>query len=165
MIGTVFRKLDLALTVIERWVAGLTIGIAALFCFIEVILRYLFNYSIAGIEELIRFLIIWSVFVGGSLAIKRDEHISVDLITSMVSDKIRAVMRGIAFLLGAVFALIIMYQGFIVVQQTIEIGEISLSSLAIPMYIPRAAICVGGLLMGIRFIQQSYESFISIKQL
>jgi C4-dicarboxylate transporter DctQ subunit len=151
--------MDRGLSLLEKWVAGLTIGIAVLFTFIAVILRYFFGYSISGLDELTRFLIIWSVFVGGSLAIREEKHITIDLVTASVSPKVRAILQGIAYLAGAFFAFYIMILGYQVVANSIKVGEISLTSLAMPMFIPRAAVFIGGLLMGIRFLQQSYLAF------
>lgn len=57
--------------------------ISILFCIliftvgVNVVGRYVFNFSLAWADELSRFLFIWIIFIGAALAYFRDEHIAV----------------------------------------------------------------------------------------
>lgn len=47
--------------------------------FFQVVTRYLFSYSMAWVEELARYLMIWMAFIGSAPLFRDDEHIRMDL--------------------------------------------------------------------------------------
>ena len=63
-----FRKilnfLDKILSFFEDWTLFISVFVALLALFINVVLRYGFNYSLAWSEELVREVIIFTTFIG-----------------------------------------------------------------------------------------------------
>ena len=51
--------------------------------FMQVIMRYFFNTSLTWSEELSRYIFIWQVWLGSSIAFVDNQHIRVDLIFSI----------------------------------------------------------------------------------
>ncbi len=45
-----------------------------------VVLRYLLNYAFSWTEEIVRYSIVWLVFLGGSIAARRGAHICMDIV-------------------------------------------------------------------------------------
>ena len=62
--------LDKILSFIEDWVLFISTFTALIALFVNVVLRYGFNYSLAWSEELVREVIILTTFIGCSAAIK-----------------------------------------------------------------------------------------------
>jgi TRAP-type C4-dicarboxylate transport system permease small subunit len=70
MFGKILKRLDTLLTLFEEWTLFLTVMVALISLFMNVVLRYGMNYSLAWSEELVREVIIYTTFIGCSAAIK-----------------------------------------------------------------------------------------------
>lgn len=141
----------------EIYISGAFLGLATAITAIAVFLRYTFGYSYAGVEEVIRYLLIWSIFIGGSLAIRKGDHIYVDILVIRLPYKVKKYVQIIACMLGFFFCMVLTYEGFLSVLKTAMLNEVSPSSLRIPMVIPKSSIVIGGLLMAINFLMLSYK--------
>lgn len=63
--------------------------------FVQVILRYVFNTSFFGAEELARFLLTWFIFLSGTLGLERGIHFTMDVLVLRLP-------RGVQRALGVV---------------------------------------------------------------
>lgn len=142
----------------EIWLAGLALGIASLLIFVGVVLRYCFHYSVSAFEEIIRYLIIWSTFLGGSALLRRNGHITIDVLIVRLKKRQRLILQTFAYILGIVFCALLTIKGFSLIEQSLRVGARSMSTLRLPMYIPQLAVPVGGMLMLFRFGQKVYEN-------
>ena len=75
-----FSKLDVALSKTEEFLLGILLTTASIVLFANVVARYVFNWGFPWAEELVRYEIIWMVFLGGSIAARQGLHIGVDLL-------------------------------------------------------------------------------------
>jgi C4-dicarboxylate transporter DctQ subunit len=160
-----FSRLGRILDQFEKYVAGITLGFAALLVFLQVILRYFFGYSPSYFSELIRYSIVWSVFIGGSYALRQNKHLAIDILLLRMSERTRQFVQIFASAVGAVFCLYLAYMGWLVVLDTMHLGERSSSALGVPMYIPRLAVPVGAFLLFIRFVEKIVDSVAQISQM
>ena len=62
----IFEWLQKILTVVVLFLVAIL--------FLQVVLRYVFSYSIAQIDELSRYVFIWVIFLGISLGFKNSAH-------------------------------------------------------------------------------------------
>ena len=92
-----------------RWaVRGLSLAAALLLIvmmlvtFVDVIGRYLFNAPLPGAFELTEVLLALVIFVGLPIVTARREHVTVDLFTSRLPHRLRAVLARAASLVTAV---------------------------------------------------------------
>ena len=72
--------MDKVLTFFEEWTLFITVMVALLALFANVVLRYGFNYSLAWSEELVREVIIYTTLIGCSAAVKKRSMIKIDAI-------------------------------------------------------------------------------------
>jgi len=84
MFGRILDVLDKVLTPFEEWFLYLMVVVGLVALFVGVILRYEFSYTLAWSEELIRDVIIYSTFLGCSLAIKKKSMITIDALVQLV---------------------------------------------------------------------------------
>jgi TRAP-type transport system small permease protein len=75
------------------------LGLMCILIFGNVVLRQLFNSGITWAEELSRYLFVWSVFLGAIVALKRNQHIVVDILTEKLNPKISKVLAIVSRLL------------------------------------------------------------------
>ena len=59
MFGKLLERLDKILTFFEEWTLFISVFVALIALFVNVVLRYGFNYSLAWSEELVREVIIY----------------------------------------------------------------------------------------------------------
>ncbi|MCC9624474.1 TRAP transporter small permease [Thalassospira sp. MA62] len=59
-------------------IARLMLASVAVFLFVQVVLRFGFNYSLPWPEEASRFLMVWVVMLGGSLLVRDEQLVCVD---------------------------------------------------------------------------------------
>lgn len=127
--------------------------------FSQVVLRYVFSSSLPWSEEIARYAFIWMIYVGVSYGVKKQKHLSVDVITMLFEGKGRVIINMIANVLFLLFALIITYYGIDIV------GRITRESAAleIPMEYVYLALVVGMILTTIRLVQNIYKDYQQLK--
>jgi len=66
---------------------------ALVLCFTQVIVRYVFFYSISWSEEIAKWFVIWVTFAGSAYAFKMGTHIGVEAFVNMLPAKPRKVVN------------------------------------------------------------------------
>lgn len=144
---------------IEGQTSGILLGIGTLLVIISVITRYFFGYSWGANEEVVRFILIWSIYIGASLAVSRGEHVQIELIDVIVPRKIKKYVQFIGFVVGMLGCLILASESIKLNINSIMVNEVSQSYLRLPMSIPKIAVAVGSILMSIKFGVLGYKFF------
>jgi TRAP-type C4-dicarboxylate transport system permease small subunit len=134
------RALDLFLVVGG---GGLTVVVMA-----NVIARYVFNISLAWVNEMGEFVLLWLTFMGGARAVQLGAHLSITELVDASGPRLRRVLGWIAEGTAAAMLLAMMYWGFTLSQQMM--GQ-TLSVTYIPMGLAYASMPVGAAL-GLLFI-------------
>ncbi len=111
MLGKYLKKLDTIVTNIEEWTLFVIVTAALISLFANVVLRYGFNYTLAWSEELVRIVIIYSTFVGASVAIKRRAMIRIDAIVQ-IFPKLKPGLTIFTNILMLVFAWMMVKYGY-----------------------------------------------------
>lgn len=75
------------------------LGLMCILIFGNVLLRQLFNSGITWAEELSRFLFVWLVFLGAIVALKKNQHIVVDLFIEKMNPKMTKFFKVVSSLL------------------------------------------------------------------
>ena len=136
----------------EWYLIGILLGIATFLCFIEVVRRAVFNSPTQWAEELIRYIVIFAVFIGISSVTKKNEHIRMSVIIDLFSERKRRIIDLITASIGIVFSVTILISGIILVADAKSSETLSEFGLNMPIYIPYLALPVGGGLMSLRLI-------------
>ena len=74
-----WARLDRALGLAEWGFIGAALAFTSALLFVNVFLRYVFLAPINWAEELTLYLMVWIVFVGGSVAVRTRGHMAIDL--------------------------------------------------------------------------------------
>ena len=102
--------LDKILSFIERWVLFIATFTALIALFVNVVLRYGFNYSLAWSEELVREVIILTTFIGCSAAIKARSMIKIDALPQ-IFPSLRTPLTFFSNFVTLIFASMMIYYG------------------------------------------------------
>jgi len=142
-----------------RWFERLEEGLIAfllaamtIITFMQVIARYVFNYSFVWALELVTFLFAWLIFLGMCYGVRMGSHIGVDALVKTLGPRAARIATVAASLLCIVYAGIIFTGSWIYVTKMYEIGTLA-QDMPVPLWVPRLALPVGFGLLAIRFVQ------------
>lgn len=93
------KKIEKGLWTLLDWFLFLGMVVMVICVFVNVVGRYVFNYSFASVEEIARMLFVWLTYLGCIACIKEGSHVRVDIVLTLVPAKVRLVMEVIANLL------------------------------------------------------------------
>ena len=142
--------LDKVLTFFEEWTLFLTVLVAMVALFFNVILRYGFSYSLAWSEELVREVILYTTFIGCSVAIKNRSTVRIDALVQLVP-QLKYPLAMFSYLVNLVFALVMIYFGYLLAALQVESDQSTLI-LQIPTVYLYAILPLMGVMMAIRVL-------------
>lgn len=121
--------------------------------FVRIFAKYLDFPLPSWTEELARYLMIWLVFIGASLAVRYSSLIGVEVMPQSLSSKNRKIVKIVVNLVSMIFYLILIIVGFKFIY---HVSSQLSPSMRIPMWIPYSAIPVGGIFMLINSVAVLY---------
>ncbi len=155
MFKKILDALDKWLSLFEEWTLFISVFVALIALFANVVLRYGFNYSLAWSEELVREVIIYTTFIGCSAAIKRRSMIKIDALVQLVP-KLKMPLTYFSSLATLIFAGMMVWFGYLmaVLQHQTQQKTIILQ---IPLFILYAILPLMGVLMIVRTVQVLHQ--------
>ncbi|BCV26005.1 TRAP transporter small permease [Gelria sp. Kuro-4] len=141
----------------EDKVSAVVLTIMLTLTFVNVIARYCFTASISYTEEITTMLFVLLCTLGSAIAAKRRAHLGLSIVTDMLPESLQRYTGFFTNMLGAVFSLILVYTGVLMVIHEYEIGQISIG-LQWPQWIYGTFIPIGGVAMVYRFAKTAIHS-------
>jgi TRAP-type C4-dicarboxylate transport system permease small subunit len=142
-------EIDLSRTPAEAWVAVLLFWALAGVVFTQFFTRYFLNNSASWTEEIARYLLIGTVFVGASIGVARNNHIQVDLLYRYLPAGLAAAMsRTVDLLRIAFFAAM----SVLTVQMMLKMGNYQMTIVDLPMNIVYGVCLFGFVAMALRSV-------------
>ncbi len=133
----------------------------AIMCFIEVVSRYLFDYSFTWLEEFGRYFCVFLTFLGASLGVKYGMHFSMDFVVTRVPPRAGHLMRLVSNLIGAVLFGIVAVLAWTHAVKMLRFGTTS-AAMGLPMFWAYLPISVFSGTMVLRF---GYQILLNLKGL
>ena len=155
MFGKILDFLDRVLSFFEEWTLFITVFVALIALFINVVLRYGFNYSLAWSEELVREVIIYTTFIGCSAAVKNRSMIKIDASVQLLP-KLKMPLTYFSNFVIMVFAGMMIYYGWMMVMLQYRTHQKTII-MEIPLVFLYAILPLMGIMMMIRAIQVIYQ--------
>jgi C4-dicarboxylate transporter DctQ subunit len=157
MLTKVFAVIDKVFSFIEDWVLFLTTMAALIALFINVILRYGFNYSLAWSEELVREVIIVTTFIGCSAATKVRAMVKVDALIQLVPVT-KYPLMFFANVVTLLFSGMMIYYGWKLVLMQAATSQITIL-LQIPLELLYAVLPIMGIMMFLRTLMVMHQDW------
>jgi TRAP-type C4-dicarboxylate transport system permease small subunit len=155
MFGKVLDFLDKVLTFFEEWTLFISVFVALIALFCNVVLRYGFNYSLAWSEELVREVIIYTTFIGCSSAVKMRSLIKIDA-SVQIFPKLKVPLTFFSNFVVMIFAIMMIYYGWLMAVLQVKTQQKTII-MQIPYVYLYAILPLMGVMMLIRVIQVFYE--------
>ncbi len=162
MIEKITRSLDKALGFFEDWTLFITVMIALFSLFINVVLRYGFNYCLAWSEELVRDVIIYTTFVGCSAAIRRGVMIKVDA-TIQILPKLKIPLTFFSNFTLLIFSCLLIIYGWKLTALQAMTNQHSII-MEIPLKYLFAILPITGIMMLLRILLTFYYDIKKLKK-
>jgi TRAP-type C4-dicarboxylate transport system permease small subunit len=159
MFGKILNFLDKILSFIEDWTLFITVMVALVALFCNVVLRYGFNYSLAWSEELVREVIIYTTFIGCAAAVKKRTMIKIDALVQLVP-KLKVPLSYFSNLVTLIFAAMMIYYGWRMAALQMQTHQKTII-MEIPLVYLYAILPLMGVMMFIRTVQVLYEDTVA----
>ncbi|MCB2189633.1 MAG: TRAP transporter small permease [Deltaproteobacteria bacterium] len=145
------------LTILNK-LEELTLGVGLLalagMAFVEVVLRYLFNFSFTWFEELSRYAGVFLTFLGASLGVKYGTHFTMDFFVQRAGPRTAHLMRLAAALLGAGLFFLVAWLAWLHAWKLRRYGVTS-AALGLPMFWAYLPISVFSFTLALRLLNQA----------
>lgn len=147
--------MELFLRQLEEWTLFAAVMAALSGLLLSVVLRYGFHITFAGADELIRNTIIYTTFVGLSVAIRQDKLIRVDAL-AQIFPRLKRLLSLTSLLAVLVFALLLLRFGGELVLMMFRTGQTTIIW-NMPLWVLYAILPLSGLLMILRAGEQAWH--------
>ena len=150
------KKLKYILDNLEYWIAAFCLGLMTLLCFIQVVSRYLFSYSITWAEELSVMLFIIAIFIGAIGGTRRNQHMRLEMFVDQLPPRTRAIFKIISNVIFIIIAAILIYAIGINIQNLFTY-KMKTPILKVPKWIPYTVLPVSLAFIIFRLIQENIQ--------
>ena len=137
---------------IEEWILIATYTAMLVIASAQIFFRYVVNFSISWSQDLLTYMLIWSVFIGISLAVKKRRHIKVELAFVLLSEKKQFYLKVLSNFIFMIFCGIFSYYSLIKIYKLIFINPQISESTGLSMWMIQIAVPFGFLLSIYRLI-------------
>lgn len=115
----------------------------------NVVGRYLLGAPIRGAEEAMGYMIVGTVMFGAAEALRRGDHLRIDLLTERLGPRAGRALDIVALLSVVLFGAILAWTGYETAHFSYVFGNYSAGHLEMPMWIVQAPLAVGGVLLAV----------------
>ena len=144
-INTFLGKIETGLLCL---IIAMMLGLAIL----KIVMRYVFNTSLLWSDGMLQHLTLWLCFLGAALATCERRHISIDVLSRILSEKITRWSNLIIDSLALIVVGILAHYGFIFLQDEQSSEAVLIGS--VPLWWAKAIIPYGFVLIGIHLVLQ-----------
>ncbi len=116
---------------------------------IAVVFRYLLDRPLQWSDEMIGYLLVAAVMLGAAEALRRGDHIAIDLVTSRLSPGMTRLQQAFAHLSVMVFAAVIGISIWDSISFAHAFGSYSVGYIEIQTWIPQVPVLMGAVLLAL----------------
>ena len=143
----------------EDGICAIILFIMLILTFINVIARYVLLASMPFVEELTCVGLMILSILGAATASKRGAHLGLSVVTDLLPQTAQRVIALICDILNAAFCVVIVYLGYLMVQNQINSNVLSMG-MSWPVWLYGIWLPIGGAVLFIRQVQLAIQNFI-----
>ena len=138
------EPIDLRVYRFEDWIAFGFFWLLAGTVFLQFFTRYALNDSAGWTEEIARYLLICTVFIGAAISVRKNNHIHVDFFYRILPKRL---MRALSTLVDAVRILFFAYAVWLTLQLMLRIGSQRMAVVDLPIGLMYGIVLAGFVFM------------------
>jgi len=142
-------------TLVDRlaWLGGLVSAVLIVLILavttVSVLFRYFLGMPLLGVDDGTGFLVVATVMFGAAEALRRNDHINIDLLTAVLPAPVRHALDILAQAAVLVFAGVLLASAWRTVTFSLRFDNYSTGELEMPLWIPQSTMLVGAVLLGL----------------
>lgn len=140
------RAVELLIVKFPRFIIGVAILAGIGINFANVVGRYVFLSPIIWAEEIMIYIMVWTVFLGAVLVSWDGRHLKMDFFSIMLPSPWKETINFIATVSFIGVCLFVIPKSFVVTDMMVNLHQLSVVA-EVPMYIPHSALLIGFVLM------------------
>lgn len=157
---TFLRKADKVLVHCEEFISAISMLLMCIVVFASVVCRYFLAFPFPASEEMARYLMVYCIYIGVSIATRKKAHIGVDVFIDAFPDRVTKVFRMLAQVISIatfawLFVLAVMW-----IDKSIVPDPQRTPLTRIPYWYLYLSIAIGFALSVLRGIQVFFKDFI-----
>jgi C4-dicarboxylate transporter, DctQ subunit len=152
----ILKQIDRFLENIEGHLIVLILSLMILLSFSQILLRNFSNMGIIWGDTLLRQWVLWLGFLGASLAVKHDKHISIEVLTSLSSIYWKRVIKAFTSFATGIISGFLTFAAWSFMQ--FEKMSESVLLLDIPVWIFQAVLPYSFMIITIRYLISGFET-------
>jgi TRAP-type C4-dicarboxylate transport system permease small subunit len=147
---SVLSRVEGMLIAAVRIIVGAAIFVSIGINFANIAGRYLFSLPILWAEEILNYLMVWSVFLGAVLVTWEGRHIKMDLISVRIRSPGKEILNAITVAVFIAVCVFMIFQSWTVTTLALRLDQRSVAA-EIPMALAHVAVLLGftGMLLAI----------------
>lgn len=156
--GGALRVFDLILNAGAVMAAVLLIGVM-LATTVKVIFRYGLREGLLGVDQISGTMLLYITFLGAAWVLRREEHVTIDLLVSALRPRTRRRLFVFSSILGAFICLCLALFGTLEVITSLQKGIRIPAEIEMPRAVNLVVIPLGCLCLGLQFVRRAWLSF------
>ena len=142
---------------LEEGACVLVFVVMTVVAFVNVITRYVVQYSLAFTEEIVVSLFVWLTLLGSAIAFREGSHLAFTYLVDRAPPALRRLALWLSSTLSVLLFVLLIYYGLLQIRSERMLGTTS-EALAIPQWWYTAGIPVFGLLIVVRIVQAAVRA-------
>lgn len=151
------RKLCYWLVFMGGIVSAISIFLIMLVMTYEVFCRYLLNSPTTWGLEVVSYLLATSTCLGLAYTLRVQAHIAVDVVRKLFPIPVQLFLYRISLLVIVAVCVVMIFWGWIDVMASKLLGDVSLTPLAMPLWIPQIVLPCGAFLLLIQTVELLFD--------
>lgn len=135
--------------------AGVLVLAVMLVTSVKVVFRYVLRAGLIGVDQLSGLLLLYITFLGAAWVLRRDEHVTIDLLVGRLSGPARRRLDAVTSLVGAAICLTLAWYGTLEVVDSWRRGILIPAEIEIPRVVNLVVIPLGSFFLGLQFIRRA----------
>lgn len=124
---------------------------------VKVFFRYGLRQSLIGVDQISGTLLLYIAFLGAAWVLRRDEHVTIDLLLSYVGRRTRWLLVVASSLIGAAVCLVVAVFGTMEVIESIQLGVRIPAEIEMPRAVNLIVIPIGFLFLSLQFLRRAMD--------
>jgi TRAP-type C4-dicarboxylate transport system permease small subunit len=131
---------------------------------LEVILRTFFSTSTLVSDEFSAYFFIGLLYFGASYTLSKQRHITINIVTLRVSDRLRLIFFRFTTILTLPVCFVICWRGWELLATTIQHGTLAATVMATPLYLPMLIVPLGLSVLALQALAEVFRLFVTVDE-
>lgn len=145
---------------LEETILGFFLVIMILTACLQILLRTLFSSGLSWADPFLRYLVLWSGFLGAARATSQGKHLTLDIITFLVPKSMHPWLHVVTDLFSAIVAGFLTWAAFLFIRSEIEFSSTAL--LSVPSWVWNLIFPIAFALIAFRFFMAAWKAAMEI---